>query len=118
MSLESGSAPCLRRSALIAISTGPSWDSRMDVAQRSSVEGVGTPSALTSRPLRYVPMAYKHRNASQPPPCKQGASGCVAHQGVRQIAAATRPAPHRQAHNGVVAVGAWPASTDFWIACL
>ena len=55
MSLDSGSEPCLRRSALMAMSTGPSWDSRMDVAQRSSVDGVGTSLTRSIRPLISVP---------------------------------------------------------------
>jgi hypothetical protein len=55
VSLDSGSEPCLRRSALMAMSTGPSWDSRMDVAQRSSVDGVGTSLARSIRPLISVP---------------------------------------------------------------
>ena len=55
MSLDSGSEPCLRRSALMAMRTGPSWDSRMDVAQRSSVDGVGTSLARSICPLISVP---------------------------------------------------------------
>ena len=51
VSLDSGSEPCLQRSALMAMSTGPSWDSRMDVAQRSSVDGVGTSLARSICPL-------------------------------------------------------------------
>lgn len=52
VSLARGSSPARRRSALSAISTGSSRDSRTAVAQRSCVDGVCPllPKPLPSRP--------------------------------------------------------------------